>query len=182
MDKIYRDAIDNKIANAKKDLLEKYGVVKPNLKEHMDYYLTKGFYGWELMRDPFLWRDECKEIIEQIDKEIQELGYHLFMNSKYHTVTIMPSISFGREVKECFVGFNQDTQFVHYTLDDNNLDTIKKWKSDIEDWKSDIENRITRLEEKVESLWFAPDMPGYNEAEKKFNSICGGSSGKLYST
>lgn len=50
------------------------------------------------------------------------------MNSKYHTVAILPTEKFSNEVKDYLVDWNEDQQFIHYTLDDFNLYEMKKWK------------------------------------------------------
>ena len=64
MEDIYRTAVQKRIEKAKKDLTEKFGKIKDDIKSHMDVHLANGNFGWEFMRDPFLWKDECKEIIE----------------------------------------------------------------------------------------------------------------------
>jgi len=102
--KIYKNAIKNKIKKAKKDLRTNIDDVKGDLHNIMIQHLKNGFYGFELMRDPFLWRVECKELLETINKEINSLGYFITMNNKYHTLTIIPSIEFSRIVSDCFIG------------------------------------------------------------------------------
>ena len=166
---IYKNAVKNKIKKAKKDLRNNIDNVKGDLHNIMIKHLENGFYGFELMRDPFLWRDECKGIIKEVSDEVETLGHFITMNDKYHTITIIPSIEFSRIVSDCFIGFDNDTQFVQYTIDDKNADNNKKWKSDMREYKEQINEKINILEQKINKLWYAPDMPGYIESFQHFN-------------
>ena len=71
------------------------------------------------------------------------------MNSKYHTLAIIPNNDQINEYKDCFVGFGTDTHFIHYTLDDKTIDTIKNYKKDMGVWRESIEKRLSNLEEKL---------------------------------
>lgn len=165
---MYRTAVKERTENARKDLIAHYESMKEDIEQRMESYLEKGYFGWEFMRDPFLWKDECKETIIDITEKIKKLGYTLFMNSKYHTLAIIPNQEQMKEYKDCFVGFGSDIQFIHYTLDDRTIDTMKSYKKDMEKWKKNIEKRLCDLENKVDHMWFVPGMPGFLEAEENF--------------
>lgn len=153
MAQLYRDGIDARINHAKSSLIKNFENMKDDLDDIMEMHLKNGYYGWEFMREPFLWRDECKYVILDIDKKIKDLGYILYMNNKYHTLAILPPENFATMVKDCIVGWDDDQQFIHYTLDDHNLDIMKKWKEDAMIWQNNINDRIKYLEKKLESCY-----------------------------
>ena len=70
------------------------------------------------------------------------------------------------EYEDYFVGFGTDIQFIHYTLEDMTIDTMKKYKKDMWVWQESIEKRLSDLEEKVGLLRYAPGMSGYLETEQ----------------
>lgn len=104
-------------------------------------------------------------------KEINDLGYEFYMNNKYHTIMILPNREFSKKVQDCFVGFNQDEQFIQYTLDDKNMDINKKWKSDITLYNNTINENLDNINNKVTSLWYTPGIPGYQESKTNFEHI-----------
>lgn len=165
---MYRTAVKERTEKAKKDLIAHYESMKEDIDQRMESFLEKGYFGWEFMRDPFLWRNECKETIVDITEKVKKLGYTLYMNSKYHTLAIIPNKEQANEYKDCFVGFGTNTQFIHYTLDDRTMDVMKSYKKDMGEWKENTEKRLCDLEEKVNQMWFVVGMPGVLEAEQNF--------------
>lgn len=161
MEKKFRLAIENNIAKAKCSLLKNFALVQPNLKKHMDDYLSMGYYGWGIVKNPFLWKVECKDVIDEVEKEVNRQGYELYMNSLCYTVFIVPSKKFGIEVKDCFVGCKDDINFNHYTIDDEmDLKLCNNFHN--------ITNKIKKLENKIDAMWYAPGMPGYECTKKNF--------------
>jgi len=169
MEKIYQKAVLDRIENSKNKLYKNYDKIKDNLRQIMEEHLSNGYYGFELLRDPFLWRDECKIMVNDFIKQVRDKNYDVFMNSKYHTVTIIPNKTFGITVKDSLIGFGTDVQFIHYTIEDETTDSIKIWKKYIDDWKILIDSQIKRLESTVELIWYSPGMPGYEETKQKFD-------------
>ena len=142
MTQIYKDAIKSRIEQAQLDLIIHFDNIKDNIPEIMESHHKNGYYGWEFMRNPFLWRDECKQVVLNITEQVKKLGYMLYMNSKYHTVAILPNEKFSQSVTDCLVGWDNNTQFIHYTLDDHNLDIAKKWKEDAMKWQTHINKKL----------------------------------------
>lgn len=95
---MYRTAEKEPVENERK-IISQYESMKEDIDQRMESYLEKCYFGCEFMRDPFLWKDECKETITE---KIKKLGYTLFVNSKYHTLAIIPNQEHAKEY--CFVG------------------------------------------------------------------------------
>lgn len=152
MTELYRTAVKTRIEQAKSDLINNFENMKDDLDDIMEMHHSNGYLGWEFMRDPFLWREECKPVLMDIEKKVNDRGYTLFLNSKYHTVSIMPPPEFGVGVKDCVVGYGNDQQFIHYTLDDNNLDKMKKLREDAIVWQQSINDRLQLIEKKLQTM------------------------------
>jgi len=161
MDEIFKKAISKRIEKAKKDLREKIDENKDDLKNIMERHLKNGWYGYEIIRNPFLWRVECLALINQVEKEIKEKGYKLVMNNKYHTIMIIPDIEFSKKTLDCFVGFQDDIQFIQYTLEDQTTNNNKEWKDSMREFKSRVNERLDNMESKINSIWYSPGMPGF---------------------
>ena len=155
MVRTFSQGFKDKIDQAKVNLREKIDALLPIIEEVMIGHLSRGYFGFELLRDPFLWREECLSLVEEVGNQLTEKGYKLVMNSLYHTVMIVPPQGVGEQVEAEFsVGISGATQLIHYTLEDQNLKVNK-------DWKVDKETRIDTVEEKLEQVYYAPGMPGY---------------------
>ena len=169
MIKTFTQGFKKKLNEAKSNLQEKIDELFPKIDEVMLEHLANGYFGFELLRDPFLWREECLDLVTDVGKKLNDAGYKLVMNSLYHTVTIVPPQEVGERIQADFsVGISGATQLIHYTLEDQNVAINKVWKADKDNWCERVHNTQEDLKEKMVQVWYAPGMPGYFVGEQAF--------------
>lgn len=160
MDKIFEKAIKAKIEKTQKDLRTNIDNIKQNLDDIMLKHIENGFFGFQLMQDPFLIREECLELLGVVSKEIKEMNYRLVINDTSYIITILPNI----KTKGCLVNFGDKSHYIPYTIDDKKRDIENKWKDN-------INKKIEHIENRINELWYAPNMPGFEKTFQNFEKL-----------
>ena len=110
MERQFKNLIKARVEKAKNDLINNVDNIKDNLDDIMR---QQNICGMEIMRDPFLWRDGCKQVILNIDNQLRDIGYFLCMNFKDYSVIILQSNKISCNVKKCLLGWEENRQFIN---------------------------------------------------------------------
>ena len=156
-----------RIEEAKKDLKSAWDEVKNKLDETIDDYFKQGYYGFELLEDPYLFHPDCQELLDEIQQEVaQSSKYRLYLNFQTFTVAIVPNRKYW--IREILVGRGRDTHFIHYTLRDKHKEKYEDFKEMVQSTLRQLIKKVSILEAKLDEVYFAPGMPGYQARLESF--------------